>query len=305
MRGPTIALAARGLAKSYSAGIRGCSARVAALRGVDLDVPRGVAVGVLGPPGSGKTTLLLCLAGLLRPEAGTVRWFGRPPDESGPPAGLAYVPERSAAYGFMTVRETVEYHAILHDLASHDRGDAVAEALARTGLAPLADASVGSLPLHALERLGVARALVGRPRVLLLDETLTALDPPMRREIAAALRTLVDDGTTAVLAGCDLGALEMVVSRIAVMLDGRIVALTAPSALRRARAIEVTVTPAGGTEPPPAEGLRAVTRVAEPARPPQVLRIPLENTTPEAVLARCQACGLRVERSRIILADET
>ena len=303
MTASTPAVIARGLEKSYHAGIRGCSARIAALRGADLDVPRGTALGVLGPPGAGKTTLLLCLAGLLRPDAGSVRWFGRPADEGGPPAGLAYIPERPTAYGFMTVREAIEYHAVLRDLASHDRVSSVADALERTGLTPLADAAVSTLPVQDVDRLAIARALVGRPRVLLLDETLSLLDAAVRRDIAAGLRALVCEGATAVIAGSDLGALECVASRIAVMLDGRVVAVTDPGALRRARAIELTIAVGSDTRPssPPRDGAR----VAEPDPHREVIRIPLENTTPEAVLARCTACGLRVERSRIILSEES
>jgi ABC-type multidrug transport system ATPase subunit len=296
------AVAARGLTRSYHAGIRGCSARVDALRGVDLDVPRGTALGVLGPAGAGKTTLLLCLAGLLRPDSGTVRWFGRPADEGGPAPGLAYVPERPAAYGFMSAREAIEYHAIVHDVAGRDRELAVAEAIDRTGLAPLADAAVSSLPVHDLDRLALARALVGRPSLLLLDETMSTLDPRVRHDLAGAIRRLVAEGTTVVIAGSELASMDQVVTRVAVMLEGRVATVTDPLSLRRARAIELTlIRPREIHAPPAPAGPR---RADDEPRAMHIIRIPLENTTPEAVLARCRECGLGVERSRIVLADE-
>ena len=300
-RAGSTAVAVRSLIRSYSAGIRGCSAQVVALRGVDLDVPRGFALGLLGPAGAGKSTLLLCLAGLLRPDSGTIRWFGRPADEGGPAAGIAYVPERPTAYGFMSVREAIEYHAVVHDLAGRDRELAVAEAIDRTGLVALAEASVSSLSLPDSDRLALARALVGRPRLLLLDETMSSLDPRARRDLAAALRQLVAEGTTAVIAASDLAALDQVVTRVAVMVDGRIVTVTDPASLRRARAIELTIIRPRALH---AEGASSASRCAEPDPETDVIRIPLENTTPEAVLARCRQCGLGVQRSRIVLADE-
>ncbi|HKR09569.1 MAG TPA: ATP-binding cassette domain-containing protein, partial [Gemmatimonadaceae bacterium] len=105
-----------------------------AVREVSLDIYRGETVGVVGRPGSGKTTLLLCLAGLLRPDAGSITWFGEQVTGHHVPPGLAYVPQRSGYYSFLTVREALEYYATLHDLSSANRAAQVEAALRDVGL---------------------------------------------------------------------------------------------------------------------------------------------------------------------------
>jgi ABC-2 type transport system ATP-binding protein len=292
-RKPSV-ISARGLVKSYRAGVAGCTGTVAAIRGVDLDVGIGEALGVLGPPGAGKSTLLLCLAGLLRPDAGTIAWFDRPADEAGRPPGIVYVPDRAAHYAFMTVREAVEYHVMLRDVAGDAPGSAIDVALEEAGLAPVASSRVGDVPWSIGPRLSLAQALVGSPRVLLLDETLTGLDPRSRREIAAMLRTLVDRGTTVIAAAETLDTLDDLVTRVAVMLAGEMTGPLDYAALQRPRALELTVAT-------PAVARRIFgARVAEASWDRHVLTMPLEGTTPEAILARCRASGLRVERSRVV-----
>ena len=291
------ALAASALAKSYHAGLSGCTARVQALRHVDLRVEQGEAVGLLGPAGSGKSTLLLCLAGVLQPDNGSLSWFGRGADEGGPPPGVAYVSQHRSSYPFMTVREAVEYHAMLRDTAVADRAAAVEAALEDTGLGPMAGALVGTIPHPGAARLAIAQALAGRPRVLLLDETLSGLLPSERRDIAVIVRRLADRAMTVVVATEAMEVLDGIASRIAIMLDGRIAAIVTPSTLRGTRMLELTI--ATSVEP----GRPFGTRVAEEPRR-QVLRLPLDGTTAEAILARCQACGIRVITSRIIVARD-
>jgi ABC-2 type transport system ATP-binding protein len=298
---PTLAhfaLAAHGIAKTYHAGVTGCSGRVDALRGIDLEVAAGEAFGVLGAAGAGKSTLLLCLAGLLRPDAGTLAWFGRCGDEGGRPPGIAYVAHGTTAYAFMTVREAIEYQATLRDIATADRSAAVHDALEAVGLTADASAMVGSMARGAGARLALAQALVGRPRVLLLDETLSGMTPAARRDIVLILRDAIARGITIVVAADELDAIDALVSRVGVLLDGRLAAVVTPDALRQSHAIEITVAS-------PAIARRIFgARVAEVAPERHVLRVPLAGTSPEAILARCQASGLRVETSRIVITPE-
>lgn len=298
---PTPVVRVRGLTKRFHTGIPGCSARVEAVRSVDFDLAEGDAVGILGPAGAGKSTLLLCLAGLLRPDAGTVSWFGRVADDAGCPPGIAYVPERATHYPFMTVREAAEYHAVLHDIAGECRASAIAEALEQTGLSGVASVRVGDLSWSVGPLLSLAQALISRPRVLLLDETLSGLDPTARREISAMLRSLGRRGTTIVAAAATLDTLDGLAMHVAVMAEGRLTPPIAPADLERPRVLELVVAT-------PALARRIFgTRVAETPWDRHLLRLPLEGTTAEAVLARCRSFGIRVESSRVVAvcADDT
>ena len=294
-----VAISARGLRKSYHAGVAGCAARVEAVRDVDLDVAAGEAVGILGPVGAGKSTLLLCLAGLLRLDRGSVSWFGCTADDSGRPPGIAYVPERGAHYAFMTVREALEYHALLRDTGGDDRATAIEDALEVSGLTAVAGARIGELPWSIGPRLSLAQALIDRPRVLLMDETLSGADPQTRRDLGLAINALVAAGMSVVASAESLDALNGLTTRVAVMVDGRITGEIDP-ALQCSRFLELSVAT-------PAIARRILgARVAEDCWDRQLLRLPLEGTTPEAILARCRASGIRVEASRVVvgIADD-
>lgn len=289
-----VAISVRGLVKTYHAGIAGCSARVDALRGCDLDIEAGSVLGLLGPPGAGKSTLLLCIAGLLKPDAGRIEWFGRPSDHVGRPPGIAYVPERAAHYGFMTVREAVEYHAVLRDGAGRASDESVNRALSSTGLHDLAAIRIAELPWSARPQLSIAQSLVGAPRVLILDETLSGLAPVARRALSDTLRALASSGTAVVVAADRFEVLDGLAPRVALVVGGRVLPVDDAARLRRTSMLELIVAT-------PAVSRRLFdARVAEDEWNREVVRVSLDGTTPEAVLARCRACGIRIEGSRVV-----
>jgi ABC-type multidrug transport system ATPase subunit len=153
-----------GVWKSYDAGVRGCSATVTVLRDVSLDVAPGEIVGIAAAPVSGKTTLLMCAAGLLRADRGHVTWFGGPPrrDASDRPDGIALAGDRPFPYGFLTIREAVEYAAIVRDLPLRDSAQRVTGALERAGLSAISHRRVDTLEGNALARLAIASALLAQ-----------------------------------------------------------------------------------------------------------------------------------------------
>ena len=293
------AVAARDVSKTYRAGVAGCSAQVDALRGVSIDIAPAEAVGILGPPGAGKSTLLLCLAGMLRPDSGTVSWFGRASDEGGRPPGIAYVSHQPTPYSSLTVREAIEFHSTLRGVPALARTAAVDGALVATGLADVERTLVAGLSRGATIRLALAQAVVGRPRVVLLDDPLAATTPAERREITSILRGLQASGATVAIAADDLDGIEPIASRIALMVAGEIAMVVESGALRRARALELTVLT-------PAIARRVFgTRVAEVGWDRRTVRVPLDGTTAEAILARCQAHEIRVERSRVVMMPDS
>lgn len=214
------ALSVHRLVKHYRSGPRGNAEIVRALDGATLSAGVGEIVGVTGPPGSGKSTLLFCAAGLVRPDAGDVTWFGTRMRHPEIPPGIAHVPQRSSYYSFLTVREALEYYATLHDLGTRDRERQVDRAVREVALENFAARRVGCLAPPVLQRLGVAQALIGRPRALLLDETLGG-DPAGCLEIRAALRRQSATGTTILIAAQEQAQLASIADRIVWLSGGK------------------------------------------------------------------------------------
>lgn len=164
------AIEIRGLVKRFGA--------FTALAGFDLTVPRGSVFGFLGPNGAGKTTTLRIMTGLARATAGSVTIEGITVG-SGERLPVGYLPDTPAFYGWMTAREFLRYIADLHGLASPP----IDATLERVGLANAAKKRAGGFSRGMKQRLGLAQALLPQPRVLLLDEPVSALDPAGRKEV--------------------------------------------------------------------------------------------------------------------------
>jgi ABC-2 type transport system ATP-binding protein len=215
------ALSITGLTKLYRAGANHESRTVRALDGVTMSVHRGEIVGVTGSHGAGKSTLLLCAAGLVRPDGGTVRWFDSRLETPAIPPGIAYVPQRSSYYSFLTVREALEYYATLHDLGSRDRANQVDRAVREVALTDHVTRKVGCLAPPLLKRLGLAQALIGAPRALLLDETLSG-DLLTCLDIRGVLRRLSACGVSMLVAAEDAARLAGIAHRMVRLASGRI-----------------------------------------------------------------------------------
>jgi len=218
------ALVVNGLTKTFRSGSNGRTMAVHALRGVNLELERGEIVGLVGPARAGKSTFLLCAAGLLRGEEGTVSWFGEPVARHRVPMGLAYVPQRAAYYSFLSVREALEYYATLHDLTAGDRAVQVERAMRAVSLHLHAGIRVSHLSTSLLQRLGLAQALVGSPRALLLDETLCGHGLLFDKGIVALLTQLSRVGVTTILTAPNAVELHRVASRVVRLSEGRLVA---------------------------------------------------------------------------------
>ena len=215
------ALSVDRLTKQYRAGPRGRTEVVRALDAVSICADRGDILGITGGRGSGKSTLLLCAAGLVRPDAGTVAWFGSRIIGRSVPPGIAYVPQRSSYYSFLTVREALEYYATLHDLRTADRARQVDRAVREVALDEHASRRVGCLAPPLLQRLGLAQALIGSPRALLLDETLTP-ELAATREIRAVLQRLAAGGAIILITAEDASDIAGLAHRIFRLSNGRL-----------------------------------------------------------------------------------
>ena len=195
----------------------------AALDGVDLAVPRGVAFGFLGANGAGKTTLIRLLLGLAEPTTGSMRVLGHevPRDRTAALARVGAIIEEPRFHLHLTGRENLHIHAAARERESHERVDG---ALARVGLTARADERVKAYSLGMRQRLGVARCLLADPELLILDEPMNGLDPAGIQEFRRLIRELVGAGRTVLLSSHLLDEVERTCDVAAIVDQGKVVA---------------------------------------------------------------------------------
>ena len=192
MATPAPAVVLDGLTKRFGA--------VAALDRVTAAVLPGQITGLVGPDGAGKTTLMRLIAGLLKPDAGSILVLGHDSvtDVGAYQRNIGYMPQRFGLYEDLTVGENLNLHADLHDLDDATRRQRFTELLGFTGLARFEDRLAGQLSGGMKQKLGLACALLARPQLLLLDEPSAGVDPASRRELWRIVRTMAGEGVAVV-----------------------------------------------------------------------------------------------------------
>ncbi|AOX45352.1 ABC transporter ATP-binding protein [Microbacterium sp. BH-3-3-3] len=208
------------------AGVRRSFGSVHAVRQVTFTAAPGRVTGLVGPNGSGKTTLMLMLASLLRPDDGELRIGGIDPvaDPAGVRRVLGWMPDSLGAWPSLTAREVLVATAQLYDLSRDAARSRADELLELVDLTALAAAPARVLSRGQKQRLALARALVHDPRVLLLDEPASGLDPQARIALRVLLRRLAAEGRTILMSSHVLSELEEVVDDAVFLVDGRTVA---------------------------------------------------------------------------------
>ncbi|MBI5668137.1 MAG: ABC transporter ATP-binding protein [Chloroflexi bacterium] len=171
---------------------------VHALRGLSLNVERGITYGLLGPNGSGKTTLIRAIIGLLTPDSGEVRVLGTKMPNKAILSRIGYMTQQTALYDDLTVRQNVEFFAVVGGLNGDVRA-AVDEAIALVDLTDRANSRVRELSGGMKQRCSLAVALVHHPDVLLLDEPTVGVDPQLRVQFWQHFRQLNAQGVTLIV----------------------------------------------------------------------------------------------------------
>ncbi|HEX7002584.1 MAG TPA: ATP-binding cassette domain-containing protein [Trueperaceae bacterium] len=204
------AISASDLSKRYG--------RTAAVDNVSFEIARGEIVGFLGPNGAGKTTTMRMLAGLIRPSAGSCSILGRP--VPGPTLSeVGTMIEEPSFYPYLSGRANLRHAALLHGGVDERRIDEVLEFV---GMDRAAVKRVGAYSQGMRQRLGLARALLWRPEVLILDEPTNGLDPVGIAEVREMLDTVARQGTTVLISSHILAEIEKVVERVLVIERGRL-----------------------------------------------------------------------------------
>ena len=233
-----------------------------AVRDVDLRATTGECLALVGHNGAGKTTLMKLMLGLIKPTHGRVRVLGEDPATSAAVRsrrGIGFLPENISFDEAMTGREVIAFFARLRGVPLANGLDL----LDRIGLGEVAGRRVKTYSKGMRQRLGLAQALLGEPRVLMLDEPTNGLDPALRQSFYDIIRGLSDSGTTVLLSSHILTELEARTDRVAIMSRGRLVACDTLAALRRQADLAVRIRIAV----PPGQATQVAERLTGQAKP--------------------------------------
>lgn len=215
---PSSAIAVRGLRKSFKDKL--------VLDGIDLDIKEGTVFSLLGPNGAGKTTTVRILSTLSRPDAGQAwiagKELAREPDAVR--AAIGVTGQFAAVDGLLTGSENLVLMGKLHHLGKRESRQRATELLEKFDLAEAAGKSLATYSGGMRRRLDLAMTLVGKPRIIFLDEPTTGLDPESRIEVWHSVRQLAGQGTTVLLTTQYLDEAEHLADRIAILHQGRIIA---------------------------------------------------------------------------------
>jgi ABC-2 type transport system ATP-binding protein len=193
-----------------------------AVDGLSLSVRPGEIFGLLGPNGAGKTTTLKTLLGLLRPDRGSVRLFGRPPSDPAARARIGFLPENPYFYDHLTGEEFLDFYGRLQGIPVAERRRRVESTIERVGLAGRARGPLRKFSKGMVQRLGLAQAILHDPDLVILDEPMSGLDPVGRREVRDLILGLREAGKTVFFSSHILQDAEMICDRVAILVSGRL-----------------------------------------------------------------------------------
>ena len=217
--------------------------RVCVLSQLDLAVHQGEIFGYLGPNGAGKTTTLKLLTGLLRPTSGEARILGRPPGDVRIQQQVGFLPEQPAFYEYLTGRELLNFYGQLLGLDRSIRRERIESLVLQLRIESALDLQLRKYSKGMVQRIGLVQALLNDPKVILLDEPMSGLDPIGRREVRDLLLRLKEEGKTVFFSSHVIPDVEVVCDRVGILVGGRLVAQGSLNEMLEAQiaSIEVTI----------------------------------------------------------------
>jgi len=225
MTGP--AIETENLTKEYPYGFLHLKKK-ASLEGLNMQVKTGEVFGFIGPNGAGKSTTIKLLLGLIFPDAGTARILGRPISDIEMHRDIGYLPEQPYFYDYLTAMEVLDYFARFHDLPASERSERVQKMLKKVGLETARKIQLRKYSKGMLQRVGLAQAILHDPKLVILDEPMSGLDPVGRREVRDIILELKRDGKTVMFSTHILSDAEMLCDRVGVIVGGKLRGVGAP-----------------------------------------------------------------------------
>ncbi len=226
----TAAIKFENLRVVYPARLRGETPKVA-LKALNLSVRQGEVFGFLGPNGAGKTTTMNVLLGFVQPTSGNARILGKDAGDTESRQTLGYLPELTYYYKFLTGREILRFYAKLFEIPSREADKRIESLLALVEMTQAADKPIRSYSKGMQQRVGLAQALINNPRLLVLDEPTSGLDPIGRMKVRNIIQRLKDEGKTVFFSSHELGEVETVCDRVAILHQGEVKEMGSVTAL--------------------------------------------------------------------------
>jgi len=224
---PEPAIEIENLTKQYACGFLHLKKK-ASLEGLNMQVELGEVFGFIGPNGAGKSTTIKLLFGLIFPDAGSARMMGKPISDVEMHRDVGYLPEQPYFYDYLTAAELLDYFARIHDLGASERRDSVQRMLKKVGLETAGKIQLRKFSKGMLQRVGLAQAILHDPKLVILDEPMSGLDPVGRREVRDIILELKRDGKTVMFSTHILSDAEMLCDRVGVIVGGKLRGVGAP-----------------------------------------------------------------------------
>jgi ABC-2 type transport system ATP-binding protein len=237
---PTAAIEIENLTKDYPFGFLHLKKKTS-LEGLTMRVEEGEVFGFLGPNGAGKTTTIKLLVGLIFPTGGTARILGKSISDISMHQDIGYLPEQPYFYDYLTAAELLDYFGRFHDLPAQERKARVDQMLKKVGLETARKIQLRKYSKGMLQRVGLAQAILHDPKVLILDEPMSGLDPVGRREVRDIILELKQAGKTILFSTHILSDAEMLCDRVGVIVGGKLRGVGAPDEIvgMKAQAMEI------------------------------------------------------------------
>jgi ABC-2 type transport system ATP-binding protein len=201
------------------------------LESLNMQVETGEVFGFIGPNGAGKSTAIKLLMRLIFPTSGSARILGKPISDIEMHRDIGYLPEQPYFYDYLTASELLDYFAGIHDVAAADRKERVQRTLKKVGLETAGKIQLRKYSKGMLQRVGMAQAILHDPKVVILDEPMSGLDPVGRREVRDIILELKREGKTVMFSTHILSDAEMLCDRVGVIVGGKLRGVGAPEQL--------------------------------------------------------------------------
>jgi ABC-2 type transport system ATP-binding protein len=224
------AIETENLTKVYPHGFLNLKKRTS-LEGLNMQVEEGEVFGFIGPNGAGKSTTIKLLMSLIFPTAGSARILGKPISDIEMHRDIGYLPEQPYFYDYLTAAELLDYFARIHDVTATDRRERIQKMLKKVGLETAGKIQLRKYSKGMLQRVGMAQAILHDPKLVILDEPMSGLDPVGRREVRDIILELKHDGKTVMFSTHILSDAEMLCDRVGVIVGGKLRGIGAPEQL--------------------------------------------------------------------------